>query len=127
VHRAHQSVERERAGSTWIGDTWNLVFTPETGDPLYGPTVARCFQALLKAAGLPRQRFHDLRHGCATYMLTQGVPLRVAMDVLGHNQVHVTAHTYSHVMPGLQRDVMERVGTVLRGPHEPMAANLAVN
>ena len=41
-------------------------------------------------------------------MLSQGVPLKVTQTVLGHSQIAVTANTYSHVMPELQRDAAER-------------------
>ena len=48
-------------------------------------------------------------------MLAQGVALRVAMEILGHSDIAVTANTYSHVMPDLQRDAMEKVGALLWG------------
>jgi integrase len=111
-HRARQLEERLRAGSLW-NDGWNLVFASEVGEPLTGFHVGRQFKRLLKLAGLRDQRFHDLRHASATFMLAQGVPLRVVMDVLGHSQIHVTANTYSHVMPEMQRDATERVGKLL--------------
>lgn len=54
-----------------------------------------------------------MRHAAATFMLSEGVPLKVAQTVLGHSQIAVTANTYSHVMPELQRDAAERVGDLL--------------
>jgi integrase len=61
----------------------------------------------LTAAGLPEQRFHDLRHYAASFLLAQGVPMRVVMDILGHTQMATTADLYSHVMPAAHRDVAE--------------------
>jgi integrase len=113
AHRARQLEERLRAGPEWEGDAWRLVFATERGEPLSPCQLTRRFQAALRAAGLPRQRFHDMRHAAASFMLSQGVPLRVAMEVLGHSQIAVTANTYSHVMPEIQRDAMERVGILL--------------
>ncbi len=112
AHRMRQTEERLRLGEAWQ-DSWGLVFTTEAGEPLDATKVTRRFQAILEKAGLPRQRFHDLRHAAATYMLSQGVPLRVAMEMLGHSQIAVTANTYSHVLPELQRDAAERVGALL--------------
>ncbi len=93
------------------------MFIAESGQPVCGGWVTRRFQAVLAKAELPRQRFHDLRHACASLdmldMLAQGVPLRVAMEVLGHSQIHVIADTHSHVMPDLQGDATERVGAAL--------------
>jgi integrase len=97
------------AGSRWI--EWGLVFPSTLGTPLDGSNVTHRLQAALAAADLPRQRFHDLRHCCATLLLTQGVPARVVQDVLGHSQVTLTLGTYSHVMPAMLQesaDAMER-------------------
>ena len=49
-------------------------------------------------------------------MLLQGVQLRVAMEVLGHSQIHVASNTYSHVMPELKRDAADLVSGLLFGP-----------
>jgi integrase len=115
AHRARQLAERLRAGELWGGDRWGLVFMTETGQPMSGAVVTHRFQAVLKKAGLPRQRFHDLRHAAASFMLAQGVPMRVVMDVLGHSEIAVTANLYSHVMPELQRDATNRTATLLWG------------
>jgi integrase len=49
-------------------------------------------------------RLHDLRHGCASLLLAQGVPARVVMEVLGHSQISMTLDTYSHVAPAFLGD-----------------------
>ena len=113
--RRRQLEDQLRIGPGWIGNHWELVFTTESGEPLYGGAVTRRFQALLKSSGLPRQRFQDLRHACASFMLAEMVPMRVVMEILGHSQIHVTANTYSHVMPELQRDATSRVSATLWG------------
>ncbi len=113
AHRARQLEERLRAGPAWQGDAWNLVFCNETGEPMSGAQLTRRFQAQVAALGLPPQRFHDLRHAAATYMLAQGVDLRVVMEVLGHSQIHVTANTYAHVRVEATRAAAERVDALL--------------
>ena len=112
-HRTRQVEERLRAGQGWEGDRWNLIFTTMAGTPLSSAVVTHRFQEILAAADLPRQKFHDLRHAAASFMLVQGVALRVVMEVLGHSDIAVTANTYSHVMPDLQRDATDRVGMLL--------------
>ena len=67
----------------------------------------------LLAAGLPRQRFHDLRHTSVSLMLAEGVPLRVVMEVLGHSGIAATANISGHVMPELMGDATARVGKLL--------------
>ena len=66
-----------------------------------------------RRAGLPRQRFHDLRHACASLLLVQGVAPRVVMETLGHSQISLTMNTYSHVMPALGREAAERMDELL--------------
>jgi len=115
-HRARQLVERLRLGAAWQGETWgDLVFTDEAGGPLSGFYVSRRFKALLAVAGLPPMRYHDLRHGAASLMAAQGVPARVAMEILGHSQISTTMNIYAHVAPELGRDAADRMGAALWG------------
>jgi integrase len=67
----------------------------------------------LKAAGVRDARVHDARHTAATLLLQQGVPARVAMDILGHSQITLTLGTYSHVVPELAEEAPERMGAAL--------------
>jgi integrase len=50
---------------------------------------------------LPDIRFHDLRHTCATLLLTKGVHPKIVSEVLGHSSVSITLDVYSHVIQGL--------------------------
>ena len=116
AQRDRQRWERERAGAAWRGGMWgDLVFMDELGGPLDGSALTKTFQALLKEAGIRRVRFHDLRHGAASYLLSAGVDLKVVSTVLGHSQIHVTANTYAHVQQDLKRDAADRLGAVIFG------------
>jgi integrase len=111
AHRIRQLEERVWAGSRW--QEHGFVFTSTIGTPLNGSNVTHRFQLLLESAGLPRQRFHDLRHASATLLLAQGVSARVVMEILGHSQIALTMNTYSHVAPELQRDAADRMDSIL--------------
>ena len=115
VHRKRQLEERLRLGTAWRGNAWDLVFTSELGEPLYGTEITWTFQLVLSDLGLPRQRFHDLRHAAASFMLAQGVPLKIAQEVLGHATIAVTGDTYTHVSSGESRRAVERVGELFWG------------
>lgn len=112
-HAVRQRRARLLAGARWRVDPRDLVFTTTVGTPLDGITVTRKFQALLRGAGLPRQRFHDLRHACASLLLFQGVAPRVVMETLGHSQISLTMNTYSHVVQALARDAADRMDSLL--------------
>lgn len=114
--RRHRERERERelaAGSMWVGNEWNLVFTNRVGAPLEGTVLAETFHYLLRVAGVRRIRLHDLRHGTATFLLSQGVSLKVVQDVLGHAQMSTTADLYAHLVPELRREAADRIAEVL--------------
>ena len=115
AHAATQRRARLRAGMRWRDDPRDLVFCSTTGTPLDGITVTRRFQALLRKAGLRHQRFHDLRHACASLLLAQGVAPRVVMEVLGHSQISLTMGTYAHVGPALGRSAAEQMDAMIDG------------
>jgi integrase len=110
-HRTRQEVERAQKPLRWH-DT-DLVFCRPNGYPLSGSVITHRFQDVLLRAGIPRRRFHDLRHSCATLLLAQGVPARVVMDVLGHSQISLTLNTYTHVLPELKREAADRMNELL--------------
>jgi integrase len=110
-HRTAQRAERLAAGSLWT-DT-GLVFTTPIGTPIDPRNDYRNWHALLRRAGVRRARLHDARHTAATLLLAQGVPARVAMQILGHSQITLTLGTYSHVVPELAHDAAERMANVL--------------
>jgi integrase len=59
------------------------------------------WKPLLRRAGLTDVRFHDLRHTCATLLLTKGVHPKIVSEMLGHSSIAITLDTYSHVIPGM--------------------------
>jgi integrase len=111
AHRTGQRTERLAAGGAWTDS--GLVFTTAEGTPLDARNVTREFQSMLAAAGVPRVRFHDLRHTAATLLLSQGVDPRTIMETLGHSQISLTLNTYSHVLPALQIDAAAKLDAVL--------------
>lgn len=65
---------------------------------------------LLKKAGLPDIRFHDLRHTFATHALTSGVDAKTLSGILGHTNAGFTLDTYTHVTTDMQKRVSDIVG-----------------
>ena len=101
AHRKRQAEEVASAKGLWKDP--DLVFSSTIGTPLDPSNVVdRSFKPLLRGAGLPNIRFHDLRHACATLLLSEGVPVKVVQEVLGHSSVSVTMDVYSHVLPDMQ-------------------------
>ncbi len=112
TQRRRQLEERVAAGSRW--QETDAVFATSLGGPLDAANVLHAFQRAVVAAGLPHQRFHDLRHACATLLLEQGEELGVVSKVLGHANVATTADVYAHLTPAMTGRVAERMDAVLR-------------
>jgi len=69
---------------------------------------------LLERAGLPRSvRFHDLRHTCATLLLSKGVHPKIVQELLGHATIAITLDTYSHVLPNMQGEAVTAMETIV--------------
>jgi integrase len=101
AHRDSQAEEVASAKGLWRDP--NLVFASTIGTTLDPSNlVGRSFKPLLRRAGLPSIRFHDLRHACATLLFSEGVPVKVVQEVLGHSSVSVTMDVYSHILPDMQ-------------------------
>jgi integrase len=96
-----QDAQRRLVAPAWR--EYGLVFTTGLGTPLDGNNVReRHFVRLLEKAGLPRMRFHDLRHSAASLLLADGVPVKVVSEMLGHADVGTTLRVYAHVIEGSQ-------------------------
>lgn len=94
----------------------DLVFCQPDGKPLHlHNIVCRDFRRVTKKAGLPRIRFHDLRHSHATDLLAHGEHPKVVQERLGHYDPAFTLRVYSHVLPGMQAQAVARLQERLFG------------
>jgi integrase len=97
-HRARQLEERLQHGALW--EDLDVVFAHSLGRPLDSSSLLHYdFHPLLKRAGLPKIRFHDLRHTAATLLLGKGINPKIVSELLGHASVAITLDLYSHVLP----------------------------
>ncbi len=112
-HRERQREAEIKAGPLW--QDHDFVFCTSIGTHL-NPTrdMLDQLKVLLKKAGLPDIRFHDLRHSAATLLLSVGVHPKVVQEILGHSQISITMDVYSHVLPGMQQDAMSRLNDAIR-------------
>ena len=113
-----ERVEKASAGQLW--DETGLIFPNEIGRPLEpGNLLRRSYWPLLRRAGLPPMRFHDLRHTAATIMLSRGVHPKVASEILGHATVAITLDLYSHVTESMQAEAALLMDEALGGSLPP--------
>ena len=99
-HLSRQMEEIDRLGDLYRDQ--GLVFTTDSGAPLNPSNIRnRNLRRLTRKAGLPNMRFHDLRHTCATLLLSKNVHPKIVQEMLGHATVATTLDTHSHVLPGM--------------------------
>jgi integrase len=92
----------------------SFVVAQADGSPLQPNTLTHNWVQEWAKTGLPRIRFHDMRHTHATHLLASGVHPKVASERLGHSKVGLTLDTYSHVLPNMQADAAALVDDALQ-------------
>lgn len=113
-HWETQQHERARIGRGWADAS--LVFPDELGARISTTKFYQGqFQPLLRRAGLPPMRFHDLRHTAATLLLLVGIDATIVANMLGHASPTITQHLYQHVQPQMQRDASRALERLLIG------------
>ncbi len=95
------------------GDLDGHVFCRPDGTPTHPQLLSDAFKRLVHRSGLPRIRFHDLRHTHATLLLKAGVPIKVVSERLGHSTPGFTMATYQHVLPGMQAEAAQTFADLL--------------
>jgi integrase len=111
--RIRQLEDRLAAGTRW--QEFGLVFTSSGGGPVSPELLSRAFRRLADSAGLPRIRFHDVRHTYATLALQARVPVKVVSERLGHKTMAITENLYLHVTPQMTEDAAVRVADLILG------------
>jgi integrase len=91
----------------------SLVFANDKGKPLDPNVVTHNFSGIAREAGLGHVRFHDLRHTFASLALLRGAKPKVISEALGHSSVAFTMDTYSHIISGMQEDMMALLDEVI--------------
>ncbi len=107
AHYENQVRERKAVGGIW--NEHGLIFPNSLGGPIHPHNLLRDFKKVLRLAGLPIIRFHDLRHTAASLMLNHGVPVTVVSRRLGHSKPSVTLDIYGHLIPSMQVEAAEKM------------------
>ena len=93
---------RQKAEDEW--EEYDMVFPTRVGTPILHSNLRRGFRQLLKESGLPKIRFHDLRHTAASLMLNNGIPVLIVSRRLGHAKPSITLDVYGHLIPSKQEE-----------------------
>ena len=141
--RVQRSVSSKKGGGVNIGETKtntgtrNIIMPPSVIDvlkkrkqtaitewvfpaflnpeqPIHPEAAYRKLKVILKHAGLPQIRFHDLRHTFATHAMKGGVDAKTLSGILGHTNASFTLDTYTHVTSDMQKNASVVVGNMMK-------------
>ncbi len=105
-HRIQQTELQLKLGEDW--ENRDLVF-PDLHGGYFNPNyLLKVFKKILQEAGMPHMHFHDLRHSAATILLSMGVNMKVIQELLGHSDISITLGRYSHLLPSMQKDAVDK-------------------
>jgi integrase len=104
LQRWRRRLERDQLPSG--ADDW--MFCNTIGRFLNPESISQLFVRTRQRSGLPRIRFHDLRHTHASLLVASGVPIKVVTERLGHAHPAFTMHTYQHLLPGMSAEAATR-------------------
>ena len=93
--RAYQEDCKRAAPHLWVGEGW--IVHAWNGAQLHHDTPSRWFRHFADAHGFEGVRFHDLRHTCASMLLSEGYGLKDVQEWLGHSDIKMTANIYGHL------------------------------
>lgn len=116
---ARQLCDHDKWGHAWQ-DT-GYIFTIENGQPIHPERVTKLFREAIAQAGLPRIRFHDLRHTHATLGLEAGIPVKIISQRLGHSSTRITQDVYQHVLKEQQESAAEQIADLVKLAGKPAA------
>lgn len=104
-HRERLGEIRQKSGVGW--QEYDLVFPSKVGTPGNPSNMRLEFNRMLTLAGLPKIRFHDLRHTAASLLLNHRVPVIVVSKMLGHSKPSITLDIYGHLYHEMQEEAAE--------------------
>jgi len=117
--------KRQLEEKLFLGEAYQdngLVFCKEDGTALNPKDFTKHFQRLLIKAGVPKVRFHDMRHLHATLLLQRSVPAKLVQERLGHSSITMTLDLYSHVTPEMAKIAAESLNGLLSKKNNPVKA-----
>lgn len=96
-HKEKIKENKKICGDSYIADYEDYICVDSIGKLFRPEYVTDHFKLLLKNNDLRNIRFHDLRHSCASLLLSKGVPMKAIQEWLGHSTYSTTANFYTHL------------------------------
>jgi integrase len=108
--------EQEKENKKLFGKEYfesDYIFRWDDGRPISPDYVSHRFGKLLKEKGFPHIRFHEIRHSCASMLITMGFTLKDVQEWLGHSDIKMTANIYSHIDVTRKKGMADTISAAL--------------
>lgn len=112
AHQLSQKKKKLSLGKEYVKS--DFICTLDDGTPIKTNYVSKTFPRKVKSLKFPKIRFHDLRHSFATIALANDIHPKVVQEILGHSDIKVTLQTYSHVIPTLHKDSIDKIEKIFK-------------
>jgi integrase len=112
AHHERQETQKALAGNRW--QEHGMIFTTSIGTYIDQTKVSRAFKRILREAGLPDIRFHDLRHTSISILLDNGTPVNTVQSRAGHSKASVTTDIYGHAMARSQEAAARMIEEIVK-------------
>ena len=111
--KQRETVNRKLFGKEYVDNDYILKW--ENGTPFSPDYVSHKFAKLLKEHDLPKIRFHELRHSCASFLINTGFTLKDVQEWLGHADIKMTADIYGHLDVGRKKNMADALSSSFSG------------
>jgi len=111
LHQKEQNLVKTSMGDRWEEN--DFIFPNTLGKPMSCENMSAEFKRMLKENGLPKIRFHDLRHTSISFLLDIGTPVNTVQRRAGHSKASVTTDTYGHSLLHSEDEAAERIEEML--------------
>jgi integrase len=125
LERVRDRTKRDRRNARQLWQDTGFVFVTAIGEPCDPRNALRALKAAARKAALPYVGLHTLRHSAASLMLSNGVPITVVSQILGHSGISITVDVYGHVAPDVSRGALDVLGAALATSRPPLSSGSA--
>lgn len=94
--KKHKENQNQNQSIGFYSCSTPYVFKSQIGGAMNPDTLSSQWKRFLTKNRFKKIRLHDLRHTCATFLISNGIPLATVSKKLGHSNIYTTLNTYTH-------------------------------
>ena len=113
--KEEQARNQKLCGNSYCKDYLEYIYVNQLGELIRPDYLSTHVPKVLAKHNMPRIRFHDLRHSCASLLYANGIPMKDIQAWLGHSNISTTANIYTHLQEKSKINSANAISSIL--PH----------